>query len=119
MPVPVKKMPNDGISVVFASMAQEPAISISTMKTNMPAKEIAEQTIANMKKGGMVISPLEEKDGLWHATISKPARGSLWFGSNGDTAAVTIITGETVERANDIFSILDAKVKGIFPTSAE
>lgn len=118
MPVPVKKMANNGMTVVFGSMAQDPAVSISVMKTPMSAKEIGEATIANMKKSGLQVGALEEKDGLWHAAISGKGSGAVWFGSSDGTAAVTIVTGKNVEKANELLSAIEPKIKGLFPKQA-
>lgn len=121
MPVPPKKSPNgDGVSCVFGRMTQDPAISITVMKTPGTAKQIGEATIANMKKGRMKVSPLEEKDGFWHATMTQgKGKGELWFGSADGMASVTIITGSDVAKANELLSAIQPKAKGLFPTSAE
>lgn len=118
MPKPASNVPGKGLNVLFASMDKNPAVNISVMQSPASAKQIAELTVANMKKGGIATSPLEEKDGLWHATLSGKGKGEVWFGANDGVAAVTIIAGDNVEKANEILSALDAKVKGIFPKAA-
>lgn len=119
MPVAPRKMPNSGMTVVFGRMSQDLAVSMNVMKTPMTAREIGESTIANMKKGGMNVGPLEEKNGLWETTLSKGnGKGKAWFGAADGVAAVTIVTGNDVEKANEIFSAIQPKIKGIFPTAA-
>lgn len=119
MPVPVKHTPGQGMTVIFASMSKSPAVSLTVMKTPGKAKQIGEMTLENMKKGGITSTPLEEKDGMWHASLSGKGKGVVWFGDNDGTAAVTVITGDNVEKADEILSALDAKVKGLFPKSAQ
>lgn len=118
MPTPVQNTPS-GFSALFASMSKSPAISISVMKTPGNAKQIGEMTLENMKKGGITSTPLEEKDGMWYATLSGKGKGTVWFGDNNGTAAVTIIAGDNVEKADELLSVLSPKVKGLFPKRAK
>ncbi len=76
-------------------------------------------TLENMKKGGITATPLEEKDGLWHAELSGKGKGSIWFGENNGIVSVTIITGDNVEKADEFFSVLKAKAEGLFPQKAQ
>lgn len=114
--VPLKKVANGGESIVFVSLNKQPAVSLSVIKTQMGAKEIGEQTVANMSKGGMKVGKLEETDSLWHASMLAPGRGEVWFGSKDGVASVTVISGSDVDKANELLSALDAKIKGLFPT---
>lgn len=119
MPVPVQEV-DGGYTVVFANMAQSPAVSISIMQAPMDAKQIGEMTLANMKKGGMKATPLEEKDGLWQANISSgKGKGKVWFGDNQKEglASVTIIVGDGIDRAEELLSAFESKVEGLLPKS--
>lgn len=120
MPTPIQNAPdNSGYSALFASMSQSPAISISVMQAPASAKEIGEMTLENMKKGGITATPLEEKDGLQHATLSGKGKGSIWFGDNNGTVSVTIITGDNIDKADEFLSVFEAKVEGLFPKKAQ
>lgn len=119
MPVPVQEV-DGGYTVVFANMAQSPAVSISIMQSPMDAKQIGEMTLANMKKGGMKATDLEEKDGFWQANISSgQGKGKVWFGDNKEEglASVTVIVGDGLERADELLSAFELKVEGLLPTS--
>lgn len=120
MPTPIQKAPdNNGYTALFASMSQSPAISISVMQAPADAKQIGEMTLENMKKGGITATPLEQKDGLWHAILSGKGKGSIWFGDNNGTASVTIITGDNIDKADEFLSVLEAKVEGLFPKKVQ
>lgn len=118
MPVPVQKAAGGNVSALFASMSQAPAVSINVMKAPATAQQIAESTIANMKKGGMQVSDPVEKNGLWEADITQGSgKGKVWFGAADGCVAVTIITGGDLEKADELLKAMDAKVKGLFPAS--
>lgn len=63
MPVPVQSTPHNGVTALFVSMSQSPAVSITVMETPATAKQLGEMTLENMKKGGIASTPLEEKNG--------------------------------------------------------
>ncbi len=102
MPTPIQTAPNNGVTALFASMSQSPAISISVMQAPATAKQIGEMTLANMEKGGITHTPLEEKDGLQHSILSGKGKGSIWFGENNGIVSVTIITGDNIDTARAI-----------------
>lgn len=119
MPTPVQNTPNNGLTALFASMSQSPAISISVMEAPASAKQIGEMTLENMKKGGITSTPLTEKDGLWHSNLSGKGKGSVWFGENNGTVSVTIITGDNIEKGDEFLSVLTPKAEGLFPKKAQ
>lgn len=120
MPVPLVKQPDGTVAVIFGSMKQDPAVSISVMKTPATAKEMAEATTANMKQGGMEVGPLEEKDGFWQASVTQgKGRGKAWFGAVDGTAAITIVSGQEIDRANEILGAIEPKIQGLIPTTVE
>lgn len=117
MPMPVQKLPNDSINVMFAHMSQAPAVNLTVMKSPGTAQQMAEVTIANMKKGGMQVTDPVEKDGLWQANITQgKGKGKVWFGAADGSAAVTIVTGDDLEKADEIFKAMNVRIKGLFPT---
>lgn len=119
MPTPIQTAPNNGVTALFASMSQSPAISISVMQAPVTAKQIGEMTLANMEKGGITHTPLEEKDGLQHSTLSGKGKGSIWFGENNGIVSVTIITGDNIDKADEFFSVFEPKMDGLFPKKAQ
>lgn len=120
MPAPIQNAPdNSGYTALFASMSQSPAISISVMQAPATAKQIGEMTLANMEKGGITHTPLEEKDGLQHAMLSGKGKGSIWFGENNGIVSVTIITGDNIEKADEFFSVFEPKMENLFPKKAQ
>lgn len=120
MPTPIQNAPdNNGYTALFASMSQSPAISISVMQAPVSAKQVGEMTLANMKKGGITATPLEEKDGLQHVMLSGKGKGSIWFGENNGTVSVTIITGDNIDKADEFLSVLAPKAEGLFPKKAQ
>lgn len=120
MPVPIQNYPDDsGFTALFASMSKSPAISFSIMESPASAKEIGEMTLENMKKGGFTSTVLEEKDGLWHATLSGKGQGTIWFGANDGINVVTVIAGDHIEKADEFLSVLQPKTEGLFPKKAK
>ncbi len=119
MPVPVQSTPHNGVTALFVSMSQSPAVSITVMETPATAKQLGEMTLENMKKGGIASTPLEEKDGMWHSNLSGKGKGSIWFGDNNGITSVTVITGDDIEKAEDFFSVLSPKTERLFPKKAQ
>ena len=76
-------------------------------------------TLANMEKGGITHTPLEEKDGLQHAMLSGKGKGSIWFGENNGIVSVTIITGDNIEKADEFFSVFEPKMENLYPKKAQ
>ena len=111
--------PHNGVTALFVSMSQSPAVSITVMETPATAKQLGEMTLENMEKGGIASTPLEEKDGMWHSNLSGKGKGSIWFGDNNGIASVTVITGDDIEKAEDFFSALSPKTERLFPKKAQ
>lgn len=118
MPMPAQKMPDGGVNVLFASMSQAPAVTISIMKNPATAKQIAEMTTASMRKGGMEVSEPMEKDGFWVSDLTQgKQKGKVLFGSADGHVSVTIIVGGELEKADEILKAMDVKIKGLLPMS--
>ena len=86
------------------------------MAAPMSAKDIATQTMANMKTGGMQVEEPRERDGLYEAAFSKgAAKGMSWFGANGKACAVTTVIGKSVDDAKVLLKGLKPVDASLFP----
>ena len=125
MPQPAKTLPNGAVSAVFASTDKKMAVAVTAMKAEMDAKTIAEQTTANMRKGGMTTTEPVEKDGFYTAEMQPKvkkapnAKGLAIFGANGKECTVTIITGTDMQKANELLSALKPLDGARFPTKVQ
>lgn len=119
MPIPVKNMPMDGISALFGSMKGDLAITINVLQAPFSAKEMATQTMENMRKGGLKTGPLEKKDNLYYVRISGKASGIAWFGAKDGLAAATLVLGKDEEKANELLAALKPIKPGLFPKSVK
>lgn len=115
MPVPIKKMP-EGVSALFGIMKGDLAVTLNVMKIDVSAKEMAEQTLANMRKGGLTAGEPTEKDGIWYADITGKAKGLACFGAADGLASACVIVGTEPQRANELLSAIQSSHKGLFPT---
>lgn len=121
MPQPVRKMANGAVSAVFASENKKMAVAITAMNAAMDAKTIAEQTAANMRKGGMTTTEPVEKDGFYMVEMQPKvrknpnAKGLAIFGSNGKECTVTTITGTDMQKANELLGALKPLNGAKFP----
>lgn len=115
MPEPVKKQPLDGISAVFATTSGTMALAISIMKAGMTAKELAQQTAANMAKTGLKITTPRKKGGFWQIDIKGQANGEGWFGANGKFCSVITLFGKNFADANVFLSALATEYPELFP----
>lgn len=114
-PQPAQEV-NGSVVVVVAKQKSGTAVSISVMAAPMSAKDIATQTMANMKTGGMQVGEPKEKDGLYEATFSKgAAKGISWFGANGKVCAVTTVIGKSVDDAKVLLKGLKPVDAALFP----
>lgn len=118
MPAPVKNMPM-GISALFGIMKGDLAVTINVMKVRLSAREMAEQTLANMRKGGLKTGELKEKNGFYWATMSGKANGIACFGSADGLASATVIIGNDAKRANALLEAIKPRVAGLLPASMD
>lgn len=125
MPQAVRDMPNGAVAAVFALENRQVAVAITAMEAEMDAKTIAEQTAANMRKGGMDATEPVEKDGFYVVEMQPKAKkdpnavGMAIFGSNGKECTVTTITGTDVQKANELLGALKPLKGAKFPTSVQ
>ena len=114
-PQPAQEV-NGSAVVVVANQKSGTAVSISVMAAPMSAKDIATQTMANMKTGGMQVEEPRERDGLYEAAFSKgAAKGMSWFGANGKACAVTTVIGKSVDDAKVLLKGLKPVDASLFP----
>lgn len=118
MPMPVKKVPQ-GMSALFGSVKGNLAVTVNVLKAPLSAKEVGNQTLANMRKGGLKTSALKEKNGLFQATVSGKTTGVAWFGGDSKKGIVSavVILGNDDEKANTLLRALKPVAPGLFPTS--
>lgn len=119
MPMPVKKN-NLGMTALFGAVKSNLAVTVNVLKSPMSAKDIATQTLANMRKGGLKTGPLRTKGGLCYAEISGKVTGVAWFGSNNKgLASAVVILGSNDSQANELLKALKPSEKGLFPTAVK
>lgn len=98
---------------LFANAKDGSAVTITVVNNGMSAKDLAAQTVANMKKGGLSPSEPVEKDGLYVTTFTQgKGKGMAWFGANGKEFAVTMIVGSSLDNGK-------ALLKGLKPVDAK
>lgn len=119
MPMPAKTMPL-GMSALFGTVKGNLAVTVNVLKAPLTAKEVGNQTLANMRKGGLKTSELKEKNGLYYATISGKTTGICWFGADTGKGIVSavVVLGNDGKRANELLKAIKPTIKGLFPTSA-
>ncbi len=91
-------------------------MTITVVANPMSAKDVAAQTVANMKSGGMSPSDPVEKDGLYETSFSQgPGKGMSWFGSNGKEFAVTTVLGSSLDSGRALLKGLKPVDASLFP----
>lgn len=111
-PQPVQDADNAQMAL-FANAKDGSAVTITVVNNGMSAKDLAAQTVANMKKGGLSPSEPVEKDGLYVTTFTQgKGKGMAWFGANGKEFAVTMIVGSSLDNGK-------ALLKGLKPVDAK
>lgn len=118
MPVPIKIMPG-GVSAIFGKVNSDLAVTFSVIKVDMPAREMAVESLANMRKGGVSTGEPTERDGIWYADIAGKAKGIACFGAGGGVASACMIIGSDPQGANALLSAIRSKPRGLFPARVE
>lgn len=95
------------------------AVSITVTPAPVPARDLAEQTLNNMKAGGFTVStPVASGDSYVGEFSQQQAKGVSYFTSNGKTGSVITIVGTDTAPGkaflNKNFKPADAK---LFPAS--
>ena len=111
---------NKGAVVAIVQNANDKtAVSVAVTPAAFPAKELAEQTLANMKKGGFTTSdPVASGDSYVAEFSQGQAKGVSYFSSNGKVGSVVSILGSGTDSGkkllNEHFKAADPK---LFPAS--
>ena len=95
------------------------AVSVTVTPAPLPAKDLAVQTLNNMKSGGFTVSePVASGDSYVGEFSQQQARGVSYFTSNGKLGSVITIVGTDTRPGKDFlnknFKAADAK---LFPAS--
>ena len=105
MPGKVQKMPNGNTVAVVQSKKDGTAVSIAAMPSTAPIKDIATQTVDNMKAAGFKFSEMKQVGESYVVEFTKNgANGVHYFTSNGKQASDTcrvIVTGKAVAATMD------------------
>lgn len=114
-PQPVQSM-NGSTIAIFQNARDGSAVTITVVANPMPAKDVAAQTVAGMKAGGINASDPVEKDGVYETTYAQgPGKGVSYFASNGKVFAVTTLLGPTTETGRELLKRLKPADPALFP----
>lgn len=104
------------VMAVLQNQKDGTAITLTVVANPMAAKDVAAQTVANMKQGGLKASDPVEKDGIYETSFEQgPGKGVSYFGSNGKEFAVTTIIGATTDTGKELLKNLQPKDAKLFP----
>ncbi len=116
MPQPVQEGGGAQIAI-FGNNSDGSAVTITVVGTDLSAKDAAEQTVGNMRSGGLKPSDPVEKNGMYTSSFKQgPATGESWFGSNGKEFAVTTIIGNSLDSGKALLKLLKPVDAKLFPT---
>lgn len=112
-PQPVQEG-NGALMAIFQSKKDGSAVTVTVVANPMSAKDVATQTAANMKQGGVTVSDPVEKDGVYECTFSQgQGKGVSYFASNGKEFSVTTVLGPNTDTGTELlkkFKPADAKL---------
>ena len=117
-PKPTQKA-NGATATIVVNTKDRTAVSVTITPVSLPAKELATQTLNNMKTGGFKTTEPKAVGDFYVGEFSKgPAKGVSYFGSNGKVGSVITVLGSTLDSGkkllNENFKSDDAK---LFPSS--
>ena len=118
MPKPVQSA-NGAVVAIVQYPDGKGAVSVTVTPAPLPAKDLAVQTLNNMKSGGLTVSePVAAGDSYVGEFSQQQARGVSYFTSNGKLGSVITIVGTDTKPGKDFlnknFKSADAK---LFPAS--
>lgn len=114
-PMPVQNS-NGATMALFQNKKDGSAVTITVAANGLSAKDVAAQTVANMKQGGMNPSEPKEENGLYVSSFQQgKGKGVSYFGSNGKVFAVTTIVGADVQSGKDLLKALKPVDPKLFP----
>ena len=117
-PQPAQSM-NGAVVAMVQNTDDKTAVSIAVTLVALPAKTLADQTLANMKTKGFTVSEPVVCGNSYAAEFSqKQAKGISYFSSNGKCGSVVTIIGTSTDTGkkflNENFKATDAT---LFPAS--
>lgn len=115
-PQPVQSA-NGALLVILQHTPDNSVLSVAISPVSLPAKDVAGQTLANMKATGFTVSEPEPFGDSFKAAFSQnQSNGVSYFTSNGKVNSVVTIIGKDIntgrEFMNSHFKPTDA---GLFP----
>ena len=118
MPKPVQSA-NGAVVAIVQYPDGQGAVSVTVTPAPLPAKDLAVQTLNNMKSGGFTVSePVASGDSYVGEFSQQQAKGVSYFTSNGKLGSVITIVGTDTRPGKDFlnknFKAADAK---LFPAS--
>ena len=118
MPKPAQAV-NGAVFAIVQYPDGQGAVSITVTPVALPARELAAQTLTNMKSGGFTVSePVASGDSYVGEFSQAQAKGISYFTSNGKAGSVITIVGTDTGAGKEFlkknFKPLDAK---LFPAS--
>lgn len=120
MPGKVESLPNGNTAAIVQNTKDWTTLSIVIMPSpTMSIKDIATQTVNDMKDGGFTVSEMQQigKSYVVEFTTSD-AKGIHYFTSNGKQSSAVTIIGETTDAGKELlqkrFKPVDPK---LFPAS--
>ena len=117
-PQPVQSA-NGAVIALAQNSADKSVLSIAITPVPLPAKDVASQTLANMKAGGITVSdPVQSGDSYVAEFTQNQSKGVGYFTSNGKVNSVVIIIGSTTDTGKELMNkqFKPADVK-LFPAS--
>ena len=117
-PQPVQKA-NGAVVAVVQNTAAQSAVSITVTPVPLPAKDLATQTLANMKTGGFTVSDPVAVGDIYVGEFSNgPAKGVSYFGSNGTAGCVVTVLGASTDAGKALLNAhFKSKDSKLFPAS--
>ena len=113
MPGKVQKLPNGNTVAVVQSKKDGTAVSIAAMPSTAPIKDIATQTVDNMKADGFKFSEMKQVGESYVVEFSKGvANGVQYFTSNGKQASVVSFISKTRDGGK---AFLQKRLKPVDP----
>ena len=106
---------NGALLAIFQHATDKSVLSVAITPTALPAKDVAGQTLANMKASGFTVSEIEPFGESCKAEFSQnQSNGVSYFTSNGKVNSVVTIIGKDIDAGrafmNKNFKAVDAKL---------
>lgn len=113
-PQPVQSS-NGALLAILQHGSDKSVLSVAITPTVLPAKDVAEQTLANMKARGFTVSELTPFGDSYKAEFSQnQSNGVSYFTSNGKVSSVVSIVGKNTDAGREFmnknFKAADARL---------